>query len=85
MVIREFYFKNFVPGFPDNSSEDPHYRGTPVMASHISAIPEVTGAAALLVDPHNVNEIAAQMYQITHDQLLRETLIKKGFLRKKQN
>jgi glycosyltransferase involved in cell wall biosynthesis len=55
--------------------------GTPVIASHISAIPEVTGAAALLVDPHNINEIAAQMYQIIHDQLLREKLINEGFLR----
>ena len=38
--------------------------GTPVITSNCSAMPEVAGNAALLVDPHSVESIAAAMREI---------------------
>lgn len=38
--------------------------GTPVITSNISAMPEVAGNAALLVDPYSVESIAAAMQEI---------------------
>ncbi len=35
---RKFYFRNFTPDFPDNCSEDPHYRGVPVMAANMDGV-----------------------------------------------
>jgi GMP reductase len=35
---RSFYFRNFVPDFPDNCSEDPHYRGVPIMAANMDGV-----------------------------------------------
>lgn len=38
--------------------------GTPVITSNCSAMPEVAGGAALLVDPYSVEDIAAAMREI---------------------
>ncbi|GAB4312649.1 MAG: glycosyltransferase family 1 protein [Phototrophicales bacterium] len=38
--------------------------GTPVLASNTSSLPELVGDAGLLVDPHNISEIAAGMAQL---------------------
>ena len=35
---RKFYFRNFEPDFPDNCSEDPHYRGVPIMAANMDGV-----------------------------------------------
>jgi GMP reductase len=35
---RKFYFRNYVPDFPDNCSEDPHYRGIPIMAANMDGV-----------------------------------------------
>lgn len=35
---RSFTFRNFVPDFPDNCSEDPHYRGVPIMAANMDGV-----------------------------------------------
>jgi glycosyltransferase involved in cell wall biosynthesis len=50
----------------------------PVVTSKVSAMPEVAGDAALLVDPHSVNAIASALLRITSDQELRTDLIAKG-------
>ena len=41
--------------------------GTPVIASNLSSLPEVTGGAALLIDPYDVGAIAHAMYQLASD------------------
>lgn len=55
--------------------------GTPVLCSNTTSLPEVVGDAALLVDPMDVEEIAAAMQRIVHNQSLRAELIRKGPLR----
>ena len=44
---REFTFRNYVPDFPDNCSDDPHYRGVPVMAANKDGVGTVAMADAL--------------------------------------
>lgn len=51
---------------------------TPVITSNTSSLPEVAGEAALLVDPHNINEIAAAMQRIWDEPELRADLVQKG-------
>ncbi len=54
--------------------------GVPVIASNVSAIPEVAGDAALLIDPHNAESLAEAIWQVVHDTTLRQTLQSKGVL-----
>ncbi len=53
--------------------------GTPVIASNRSSIPEITGDAALLVDPLNLDEITGALNKILSDDKLRKALIDKGY------
>jgi len=55
--------------------------GTPVITSNTSALPEIAGDAALLVNPHSVEDIVAACRRLATDAVLRHTLIEKGFLR----
>jgi glycosyltransferase involved in cell wall biosynthesis len=48
--------------------------GTPVVASNTSALPEVVGNAALLVNPENVFEISRALQRALTDQCLRERM-----------
>tara|TARA_B100000315_G_scaffold179848_1_gene168674 strand:- start:837 stop:1955 length:1119 start_codon:yes stop_codon:yes gene_type:complete len=57
--------------------------GTPVITSNISSLPEVSGDAAVLVDPYNIQEMAEAMGNILSSSTLREKLIEKGFERVK--
>ncbi|HEY9764426.1 MAG TPA: glycosyltransferase family 1 protein [Trichocoleus sp.] len=41
--------------------------GTPVITSNLSSLPEVVGSAAILIDPHNINEMADAMRMIIDD------------------
>ncbi|HXM40521.1 MAG TPA: glycosyltransferase family 1 protein [Bryobacteraceae bacterium] len=52
--------------------------GTPVVASNVSALPEVLGDAALLVNPENVFEIARAIQEALLDDELRGELIARG-------
>jgi glycosyltransferase involved in cell wall biosynthesis len=52
--------------------------GTPVVTSNTSALPEIAGGAALLVDPVSVPQIAGAMERIVSDSALREQLREKG-------
>jgi glycosyltransferase involved in cell wall biosynthesis len=58
--------------------------GTPVVTSNASSLPEVAGEAALLVDPYNVEEIAAAMRRVLEDPDLAQELREKGLARAKQ-
>ena len=55
--------------------------GTPVLTSSTSSLPEVGGAAALYVDPHNVDEIAAALYKLASQPSLRADLSARGLQR----
>jgi len=48
--------------------------GTPVVASNTSALPEVVGNAALMVNPENVFEISRALLRVLTDQALRERM-----------
>lgn len=56
-------------------------RGLPVITSNRSALPEVGGDAALLVDPFNVDAIAAGLVHLAENEDLRENLRTKGYTR----
>ena len=53
--------------------------GLPVITSTTSSLPEVAGDAALLVDPHKPQDIAAAMGRILTEKGLRDSLIQKGY------
>lgn len=50
----------------------------PVLTSYKGALPETTGGNCIAVDPYQVNEIAAGMYQILKNTELRLKLISNG-------
>ena len=52
--------------------------GVPVLAGKRSAIPEVAGHAACLVDPMSVDEIAQGLNRIVFDSDYRQHLIESG-------
>jgi len=52
--------------------------GAPVVTSNTSSLPEVTGDAAILVDPQNVEEMGAGIFQVISDRQLRDQLIQLG-------
>ncbi len=53
--------------------------GVPVMCGNNSALPEVAGDAALLVDPEDVDALARAMLRLSQDAALREELIQAGY------
>jgi len=54
---------------------------TPVLTSDVSALPEVAGDAAELVDPTDVEAIAAGMDRLVRDAALRDRLVQAGAAR----
>lgn len=52
--------------------------GLPVVVSNVASLPEVVGDAGLLVDPHDVDELAATMERVLHDGELRREMQAKG-------
>lgn len=58
--------------------------GTPVITSNLSSLPEVTGDAALLIDPYRVEAIASAMHEVAVDLGVRSQLRQAGLLRARQ-
>ena len=58
--------------------------GVPVVSSNTSAMPEVAGGAALLVDPLDVDEMAVLIGRVLCDEALRERLRADGVARASQ-
>lgn len=58
--------------------------GTPVITSNLSSLPEVTGDAALLVDPYNPTAIATAMTTVVSDTTTRQQLRDCGLQRANQ-
>jgi glycosyltransferase involved in cell wall biosynthesis len=52
--------------------------GCPVIASTVSAVPEVTADAALQVNPHDTSAMMLAMQSLLRDDALRQQLIAKG-------
>jgi len=55
--------------------------GTPVITSTVSSLPEVAGDAAFMVNPESIDDITAGMLKVFTDDVLRQTLRKKGLIR----
>jgi glycosyltransferase involved in cell wall biosynthesis len=58
--------------------------GTPVVTSNVSSLPEVTGDAALLVDPYDPHAIADGIRRVISDRALSDDLRRKGLARARQ-
>lgn len=58
--------------------------GCPVAASNVASIPEVAGGAALLVDPHSVEDIATGIAALWDDGAERAAIVRRGFERVRQ-
>ncbi len=52
--------------------------GTPVVCSNSTSLPEVVGAAAMIVSPDNVFDIARGMKEVLLDRDLRAELVRRG-------
>jgi len=52
--------------------------GVPVIASINSSLPEVVGNAGLMINPKNIDELAWSIEIVLNDNVLRESLIRKG-------
>ncbi|MDZ8227142.1 glycosyltransferase family 1 protein [Nostoc sp. ChiVER01] len=57
--------------------------GAPVISSNTSSIPEVTGDAAILVDPNNPIQLGEAILKVISDSQVRQELINKGKARAK--
>ena len=53
--------------------------GTPVITSNTSSMPEVSGNAALIIDPHKPEEITEGIFKLLNDKKLYNELREKGF------
>ncbi len=53
--------------------------GCPVITSNVSAIPEVAGDAAQLIDPYNVAELASAIRRVLDEPGLADTMREKGY------
>ena len=71
---------SFIEGF-GNPVAEAMACGCPVVTSNCSAMPEVAGGAALLVDPHDSAAIAAALRRVTQDAALATTLRQLGLAR----
>ena len=58
--------------------------GAPVVASNVSALPEIVGDAGLLIDPNDVEGLEVAIYRALTDEDLRAGLIERGLERAKQ-
>ncbi len=58
--------------------------GTPVVCSNTTALPEVAGDAAMLVDPNDASAIAGALERVLGDEQLRAELRAKGLARAAQ-
>ena len=58
--------------------------GIPVVTSNNSSLPEVTGEAAILIDPYNIDEIASAMKRVLEDPELAHDMRLRGLERAAQ-
>ncbi|NOQ21825.1 MAG: glycosyltransferase [Candidatus Aegiribacteria sp.] len=73
-----FVFPSFAEGFGLPIIEAMQC-GCPVITSNASCLPEIAGDAAILVDPHSLEEIASAMKAMIDSTDTRSRLISRGF------
>ena len=54
---------------------------TPVITSNLTSIPEVTSAAAILINPHNIDELSSALVTLLNNDSLKQNLAEKGYKR----
>ncbi len=74
-----FVYPSFYEGFGLPVLEAMVY-GVPVITSNVSSLPEISGDAGLLIDPHHWQEIAAAMLKLLSDQELAEELSQRSLI-----
>lgn len=79
MLVYPSFYEGF--GFPPLEAMA---NGTPVVTSRTSSLPEVVGDAALLVDPHHVDEIAEAIGSIFSSPSLAQKLSERGLIQAAQ-
>ena len=58
--------------------------GCPVVAANTSSLPEICGKAAILVNPHNVDDLARGIKLVLNNAKLKKRLIQEGFRQAKK-
>ena len=58
--------------------------GCPVIGANAGAIPEVSGGAALLFNPHDDEELSRAILRVTQDSQLRDDLVRRGLARARE-
>ncbi|MDI6814878.1 MAG: sugar phosphate nucleotidyltransferase, partial [Dehalococcoidales bacterium] len=58
--------------------------GCPVIVSNVTSLPEITGEAAIKVEPHGTNNLASAVKMVLTDERLRQELVSKGLEQAKQ-
>lgn len=76
-LARTFVFPSLYEGFGLPPLEA-MANGAPVVTSNVSSLPEVTGDAAIHVDPYDVASIADGLRRAVTDEVLRADLIARG-------
>jgi glycosyltransferase involved in cell wall biosynthesis len=74
-----FVYPSFYEGFGLPVLEAMAY-SVPVITGNVSSLPEVSGDAALLIDPHNWHEIAEAMLKLLSHRELVEELARKSLM-----
>ena len=82
-LARVFVFPSLYEGFGLPPLEA-MASGTPVVTSNLSSLPEVTGDAAMLVDPYDPEAIADGIYRVLTDDALSASMRAKGLARASQ-
>jgi len=75
-----FVYPSYYEGFGFPPLEAMTY-GLPVICSNVSSLPEVVGEAALMINPFETGEITNALEIILSDEALRQSFIKKGYVR----
>lgn len=89
-LLEELYQRASIFAFPSLDEGfgmpvlDAMAREVPVLTSNISALPEVAGGAAMLVNPLDVTSIAEGLGTLTEDEALRAHFARKGLLRSRE-
>jgi len=85
--LEELYRRAAILAFPSLDEGfgmpvlDAMARGVPVLTSNVSAMPEVAGDAALLIDPSDIASLTEGLRRLTADTALREKLARAGLAR----
>jgi glycosyltransferase involved in cell wall biosynthesis len=58
--------------------------GCPVIGANAGAIPEVTGGAAILFDPHDPKELSEAIFKVTYEPDIRRALVERGLARARE-